>query len=218
MWRPGRWEGEPVLRRRRIVAGLLLLTLAAPLAAEAQQRPTVHPRIGWLVFGGPFSESSSGLEAALLQSLRALGYVDNKTLSIEYRYAEGQSRRLAELAYELARSKVDILAGIGVPCKGQDHPDCRRDEHGPGESSASSLARPGATVRHQASIDWSLARAGRELFDTTRYRRPRRGVPKRSSWFPVGSRPSLASASSMLRLGNESRSSPDGASLHRTGP
>jgi putative ABC transport system substrate-binding protein len=92
---------------------LILILLALPFAVEAQQ-PTAHPlRIGWLVFGSPFSETSPDLEASMLVGLRGLGYVDGSTLAIEYRYARGQSERLADLAAELARSKVDILTGIG---------------------------------------------------------------------------------------------------------
>jgi putative ABC transport system substrate-binding protein len=159
------------MRRRRIIAGLLLLSLAAPLTAEAQQRPTVHPRIGWLVFGGPFSETSSGLEASLLQSLRALGYVDDKTLRIEYRYAEGQSRRLAELAAELARSKVDILTGMGgdvaaalqkatrtIPIVVAMSTDPVRSQL------ASSLARPGGNLTGITFLFDELAAKRVELF------------------------------------------------------
>ena len=95
----------------RLVLALLLLAVA-PAAVEAQST-TKLPRIGWLVFGGPFLETSPELEASLLQGLRGLGYVDGKTFTIEYRYARGQSDRLGDLAAELARSRVDILAGIG---------------------------------------------------------------------------------------------------------
>ena len=159
------------MRRRRIIAGLLLVSLAAALAAEAQQRPTVHPRIGWLVFGGPFSETSSRLEASLLQSLRALGYVDGKTLSIEYRYAEGQSSRLAELAAELARSGVDILTGMGgdvavalqkatktIPIVVAMSTDPVRSQL------ASSLARPGGNLTGITFLFDELAAKRVELF------------------------------------------------------
>jgi hypothetical protein len=72
----------------RLVLSLILLAL--PFAVEAQQ-PTAHPlRIGWLVFGSPFSETSPDLEASMLVGLRGLGYVDGRTLAIEYRYARGQ--------------------------------------------------------------------------------------------------------------------------------
>jgi putative ABC transport system substrate-binding protein len=46
---------------------------------------------------------------ALPQALRELGYVEGKNIVIEYRWAEGKSERLSELAIDLARSKVDVI-------------------------------------------------------------------------------------------------------------
>jgi putative tryptophan/tyrosine transport system substrate-binding protein len=98
----------PILRA---VALLALVLLATPLATEAQ--PTRAPRIGWLVYGGAFSEASPGVDAAVLRGLRELGYVDGKNVAIEYRHAEGRPERLPELATDLVRLKVDLLVGIG---------------------------------------------------------------------------------------------------------
>ena len=91
---------------------VLLALLAAPLIAEPQQ-PGRPPRIGWLVFGTPFTETSPDLEAAVLRGLRERGYVDGKTLAIEYRFAQGRQERLPELAADLAGLKVEVLLGIG---------------------------------------------------------------------------------------------------------
>src|SRR2546425_11084795 len=96
-------------RRTWLVGSLGLLT--APLAADVQ--PDRVPRIGWLVFGGPFSDTSPGLDAAILRGLRELGYVDGKNVAVQYRYAEGRAERLPELATELVRLKVALLLGIG---------------------------------------------------------------------------------------------------------
>ena len=85
--------------------------LAAALPAEAQ--PAAVPRIGWLVYGGPFTEASRGLEAAVLRELKERGYEDGRNLKIEYRHAEGRSERLPELAAELVRSKVNLLLALG---------------------------------------------------------------------------------------------------------
>ena len=101
-----------MLDRRTFLTGTGAVLLAAPLAAKAQQAGS-HPRIGWLVFGTPFTETSPDLEAAVLRGLRERGYVDGKTITIEYRYAQGRRERLPELAADLARLKVDILLGIG---------------------------------------------------------------------------------------------------------
>ena len=97
--------------RRLFLALILPGLLAAALAAEAQ--PAAVPRIGWLVYGGPFTEASRGLEAAVLRELKERGYEDGRNLKIEYRHAEGRSERLPELAAELVRSKVNLLLALG---------------------------------------------------------------------------------------------------------
>jgi len=95
-----------VTTRRTFIGTLAGALLAAPLAAEAQG-PAKIPRIGLL---SPFSPSDTALwHQALRQGLRDLGWVEGKTISIEYRYAEGERDRLPVLAAELVRLKVDIV-------------------------------------------------------------------------------------------------------------
>lgn len=94
-----------------VVLVLALAAAAAPLTGEAQ--PIRVPRIGWLVYGGAFSETSRALEGDVLRGLRDLGYVDGRTVAIEYRYAEGRPERLPALATELVRLNVDLLVGLG---------------------------------------------------------------------------------------------------------
>jgi putative ABC transport system substrate-binding protein len=84
------------------------MLLAPCSSAEAQQRVKV-PRVGFLVDGSR-STHSTRVEA-FRQGLRELGYVEGKNISIEYRYAEGRSERLPELAEQLVRLKVDVLVG-----------------------------------------------------------------------------------------------------------
>jgi len=73
------------------------------------QRPGKVPKIGYLSqfsgVGGPQSPQMTGF----LIGMRELGYVDGKNIAIEYRYTEGKSERLPELAAELASLKVDII-------------------------------------------------------------------------------------------------------------
>jgi len=90
---------------------LVLGILTAPLAAEAQ--PTGVPRIGFL--GAASASGYAPQLDAFRQGLRDLGYVEGKTIVIEYRWAEGNYARLPELAAELARRKVDVLVTHGVP-------------------------------------------------------------------------------------------------------
>ena len=85
-----------------------VVLLAVGVTAQAQQ-PTKVPRIGFLVDGSP-STHSTRIEA-FRHGLRELGYVEGKNINIEYRYAEGRSERLPELAEQLVRLKVDVLVG-----------------------------------------------------------------------------------------------------------
>jgi putative ABC transport system substrate-binding protein len=91
--------------RRAFIAGAIAFS-AAPLAGEAQT-PAKIPRIGLL---SPFAPSDTAVwHQALRQGLRDLGWVEGKSISIEYRYAEGKRDRLPVLAAELVRLKVDIV-------------------------------------------------------------------------------------------------------------
>ena len=98
---------------RILVRFCLLMTV--PLItglAEAQQAGKVA-RIGFLA-GGPSSFYSAGINA-LLQGLRELGYVEEKNIVIEYRYAEGKLDRLPDLAAELVHLKVDLIVTSSTP-------------------------------------------------------------------------------------------------------
>src|SRR5215471_4108386 len=91
-----------------IVGGSIL---AAPLVADGQAKKT--PRIGFLA--GSSAEYIKGRIAAFEQALRELGYVDGKSIVIEYRYADGRFERLPNLATELVRLRVDVLVVAGAP-------------------------------------------------------------------------------------------------------
>jgi putative ABC transport system substrate-binding protein len=70
------------------------------------------PIIGFL--GAQTAAARSQLTAAFVQRLRELGWVEGRTISIEYRWAEGRSARLAELAVELVRLRVDLIVTDGT--------------------------------------------------------------------------------------------------------
>jgi putative ABC transport system substrate-binding protein len=99
------------MRRREF---MMLLGGAAtwPFAAEAQQSGKVH-RIGYLSTQS-LSAGSSRLDG-FRQALRDLGYVEEKNMVIEYRFAEGKFDRLPDLAGELVRLKVDVMVTGGSP-------------------------------------------------------------------------------------------------------
>jgi len=98
------------MRRRDFLGSLGGAAIAWPLAAHGQRRP---PTIGFL---GPASATAmSAWTAAFAQRLHELGYVEGRTITIEYRWADGRSERLAELAAELVRLKVDVIVTTGTP-------------------------------------------------------------------------------------------------------
>jgi putative ABC transport system substrate-binding protein len=80
--------------------------------AEAQQPAAKVPRIGWLDSGSASDPRNALGVDAFRQGIRELGYVEGKTINIDYRYDEGKPGRLQELAEELIRLKVDILMGM----------------------------------------------------------------------------------------------------------
>ena len=82
-----------------------------PLVVRAQQAARL-PTIGFLGFG---TLSSQGQwVAAFMQRLRELGWIEGRTVAIEYRWAEGHSARLAEIAAEFVRLKVDVIFAVGT--------------------------------------------------------------------------------------------------------
>jgi putative ABC transport system substrate-binding protein len=98
------------MRRREFIAGLAGAA-ALPLTARAQQ-PKV-PRVG-LLNGVSFEGAYAGPAAAIRQGLQEAGFVDGQNLAIEYRTADGDYERLAELAADLVRSEVAVIVAIGA--------------------------------------------------------------------------------------------------------
>jgi putative ABC transport system substrate-binding protein len=52
--------------------------------------------------------------AAFVQRLRELGWIEGRTVAIEYRWAEGRNERAAEIAAEFVRLKVDVIVTQGT--------------------------------------------------------------------------------------------------------
>ena len=100
------------LRRKLLIAAAAGPALAWAGAVRAQA-PAKVPRIGLL---SPFSPSDTALwHQAFRLGLRDLGWVEGKNIGIEYRYAEGRSDRLPELAADLVRLKVDVIVASVLP-------------------------------------------------------------------------------------------------------
>jgi len=99
-----------MISRRALLTGIGA-TLGAPLLAEAQQAGKVN-RVGVLFGGAPRSDPSA--VQGLQQGLRELGYLENKTIVFEYRYADGQLDRVPGFIAELINLKVDVLVTAGT--------------------------------------------------------------------------------------------------------
>jgi putative tryptophan/tyrosine transport system substrate-binding protein len=92
------------LRRRQFITLLGGAAVAWPLAARAQQQKKL---IGYL--GANTPAAMSQWTAAFVQRLRELGWIKNRNLAIEYRWAEGRLERSPELIAELVRLNVDVI-------------------------------------------------------------------------------------------------------------
>src|SRR5262249_11501434 len=98
---------------RRAFLGTLAGSLfIAPWYGNAQPVTKVH-RIGFLGSGSAAGDPRT--REAFREGLRGLGWAEGQNLVIEYRFAEGQSDRLRDLAAELVRLKVDVIAAGPTP-------------------------------------------------------------------------------------------------------
>src|SRR5215470_17529674 len=92
------------LERRRFMGVLTASFLAAPLVAGAQQERKVS-RVGILASG----LATEALYAAFFDRMRALGYVEGRTVTFERRFAEGRIQDLPTLAEQLVTTKPDVI-------------------------------------------------------------------------------------------------------------
>jgi putative ABC transport system substrate-binding protein len=93
------------IKRREFIT-LLGGATAWPLAARAQQ-PAKLPTIGFL--GTTTASAQVQRSTAFVQRLRQLGWIEGRTVAIEYRWAEGRYERFAQIAAEFVQLKVDVI-------------------------------------------------------------------------------------------------------------
>jgi putative ABC transport system substrate-binding protein len=100
------------MKRRDFVALLGGAAVSWPLAARAQQASKL-PTIGY--FGSGTASSQRPWSDAFAQRLRELGWLEGRTVAIEYRWAEGRTERAVEIAAEFVRLKVDVIVTNATP-------------------------------------------------------------------------------------------------------
>jgi putative tryptophan/tyrosine transport system substrate-binding protein len=98
------------MRRREFITLLGSGAAAWPLAASAQ--PIKKATVGFL--GASTPASAEQWVAAFAQRLRELGWIEGRTIAIEYRWAEGRNERMAEIAAEFVRAKADVIVAQGT--------------------------------------------------------------------------------------------------------
>jgi putative ABC transport system substrate-binding protein len=155
------------MKRRQFITLLGGAAAAWPLAAHAQQAGKLRT-VGFL---GPNTHSAaSEWVAALVQRLRDLGWMEGRTVTIEYRWAEGRDERFAEIAAEFVRLKVELIVTSGTPAVMASKkatsviPIVFATAGDPvGSGLVASLARPGGNVTGLATLANELAGKRLEL-------------------------------------------------------
>jgi ABC transporter substrate binding protein len=97
------------MRRRELIVLLGGAAASWPLAVRAQQTGKL-PTIGFL---GADAAAFSPWTAAFVAHLRELGWIEGRTIAIEYRWSQGRTERYAEIAAEFVRLKVDVILTVG---------------------------------------------------------------------------------------------------------
>jgi putative ABC transport system substrate-binding protein len=155
-----------VSNRREFITLIGGAAAAWPLAVRAQQ-PGKLPTIGFLGTATPAAWGA--FTVAFVQRMRQLGWIEGRTVAIEYRWAENRTERYAEIAAEFVRLKVDIIVtvGIAVPALKQATsviPIVFAVDADPvGGGLVASLARPGGNVTGLSNQQTDLAGKRLEL-------------------------------------------------------
>ena len=144
------------MTKKIILLALCSLLLAPCSAVDAQQAEKTF-RIGFL--DNSTAAGSASLLESFRQELRKLGWIEGKSITIEYRFAEQRNERLAELAADLVRLKVDLILVTGIPLAlaakkaTSSIPIVMTSVTDPvGAGLIASLARPGGNVTGNASL------------------------------------------------------------------
>jgi putative tryptophan/tyrosine transport system substrate-binding protein len=149
------------------ILGALLFALCS--SAEAQQ-PKKIPRVGFLSPGA--SPGNDFRYEAFQQGLRELGYVEGKSITVEYRGADGKTERFKQLAVELVHHNIDVIvtatqAGVlAAKTASRTIPIVMAAGADPVASGLiASLARPGGNITGLTNISGQLSGKRLELLN-----------------------------------------------------
>ena len=165
------------MNRRDLITLLGGAAAAWPLAARAQQARKL-PIIGYLGASTPAGQGQ--WLAAFKERLRELGWIEDRMVAIEVRWAENRAERYAEIAAEFVRLKVDVIATLGIAV-----PAAKRatssipivfavDADPVGSGLVGSLARPGGNVTGLSS--------SRRILPASTYSSCERSSPACAAW------------------------------------
>jgi putative tryptophan/tyrosine transport system substrate-binding protein len=98
------------MRRRDFVTLIGGAAAAWPLAGRAQPAGKV-PTIGFI---GTDTSGYISWSAAFAERLKELGWIEGRTVAIEYRWSEGRPERVADIAAEFVQKKVDLILAYGA--------------------------------------------------------------------------------------------------------
>jgi len=147
---------EKYMRKKIRVLAFCATLLALSVSAQAQRATKVY-RIGYLSAGSTSSEALR-LEA-FREGLRERGYVEGQNIIVEVRYSEGKPEKLADLAADLVRFKVDVIVAGGTIIRAAKNatrtvPIVMLFTPDPvGTGYVESLARPGGNVTGLSSME-----------------------------------------------------------------
>ena len=185
-------------------AAILVFSFLAAAPAAGAQQPGKVPRIGLIRLGSP----PDPLVEAFRQGLRDLGYVEGRTVAIEYRWAEGKPERIPDFTVELIRLKVDIIVTVGEPDTSAAKQATRTipivfaahaDPVGTGL--VASLARPGGNITGLATMTAELSEKRLELLKEALPKLSRVAVLRDARQHPADLRITEAAAQALgLRL------------------
>lgn len=157
--------------RRSVCAALFFALgclLLAPCSPALAQQPNKLSRVGWLT-ASSLAAQASRIEA-FRQGLRDLGYVEGKSIVIEWRSAEGEQDRLPALVAELIRLKIDIIVSGGpsvtraAKAATTTIPIVMGNDGDPvGSGFVASLARPGGNITGLSALAPELSGKRLEL-------------------------------------------------------